>query len=66
MAKHLILGAAGGMGAVTAKLSAEQGNHLVLVDRPSDALDRLEQECRHLGSSVATYSFDITDTESLS
>ena len=66
MAKHLIMGAAGGMGAVAARLSAQQGNDLVLVDRPSDALNHLEQECRHLASSVATYSFDITDTESLS
>lgn len=66
MAKHLIMGAAGGMGAVAARLSAQQGNDLVLVDRPSNALDQLEHECRQLGRSVAAYRFDITDADSVS
>ncbi|MEY3007736.1 MAG: hypothetical protein RI942_2078 [Pseudomonadota bacterium] len=65
MAKHLIMGAAGGMGAVAARLSAQQGNDLVLVDRPSDALKHLEQECRQLGCNVRAYRFDLTDPESL-
>jgi len=65
VAKHLILGAAGGMGAVSARLSALQGNALVLVDRPSDAFDHLEEECRKLGGSVTAYRFDITDADSV-
>jgi NAD(P)-dependent dehydrogenase (short-subunit alcohol dehydrogenase family) len=53
----IITGAAGGIGAATARIFAAQGARVVLVDRNADALAALAAE---LGSNATTLPADIT------
>jgi short-subunit dehydrogenase/catechol 2,3-dioxygenase-like lactoylglutathione lyase family enzyme len=61
--KAVITGAAGGIGRELARLAAEDGTSLVLVDRPGSALRELAKELS--GAEVATLEVDFADLEAL-
>ncbi|MCL1476229.1 SDR family oxidoreductase [Marinobacter sp. M3C] len=57
--KVLITGAAGGIGAETARVCAELGASLVLADIVEPVA--LAEELRRAGATVVTYAFDVAD-----
>ena len=62
--KAVITGAAGGIGRELARLAAEDGTSLALVDRPSAGLPDLAGELVN-GADVATREVNFTDLEGL-
>jgi meso-butanediol dehydrogenase/(S,S)-butanediol dehydrogenase/diacetyl reductase len=59
----VVTGAASGMGAATARLLAEAGATLVLLDRNPDGLDTVAGQCREVGApSVRTETGDVSDS----
>ena len=63
-AKALVTGAAGGLGTELARLAAEDGTSLVLLDRDADGLSRLAAELGD-GAEVATLELDLADLEAV-
>ncbi|MEV1291045.1 SDR family NAD(P)-dependent oxidoreductase [Pseudonocardia sp. NPDC049635] len=63
----VVTGAAGGMGAHLARLLAERGSDLVLVDRDGAKLDAVAGAVRaaHPGLSVSTETVDLADRDAL-
>lgn len=57
----LVTGAASGIGAACAAVSARAGASLVLLDRSADALEAKAEELRARGANVTTMSVDIAD-----
>lgn len=56
----LITGAAGGIGAATAYLFADEGARLVLIDRSADALDAVSSRIAAAGGDVVTIVADLS------
>ncbi|GAA1379663.1 SDR family NAD(P)-dependent oxidoreductase [Pseudonocardia kongjuensis] len=63
----VVTGAAGGMGAHIARLLAERGSDLVLVDRDGPGLDAVAGTVRaaHPGLSVTTETVDLADRDAV-
>jgi len=58
----LITGASSGIGAATALLAAERGDHVVLLARGAAALDQMADRCASLGAaSTRTLPTDVRD-----
>jgi short-subunit dehydrogenase/catechol 2,3-dioxygenase-like lactoylglutathione lyase family enzyme len=62
--KAVITGAAGGIGTELARLAAEDGTALLLMDREGSGLDELAAELEG-GAEVATVEVDFTDLEAV-
>jgi NADP-dependent 3-hydroxy acid dehydrogenase YdfG len=58
-----ITGASSGIGEATARLLAERGASVVLAARRNDDLERLAEDIREAGGSVATCATDVTRLE---
>ncbi len=58
-----ITGASSGLGAATARLMAEQGAHLYLAGRNSEALEITRRNAEQSGARVFTRSFDVANRE---
>lgn len=61
----LITGAASGMGNATAKLFADEGAHVALVDRDAAGLAAVEKDIAAAGHEVLARALDVTDTPAL-
>ncbi len=61
----VITGASGGIGRASARLFAQQGDHVALLARGSTGLDAAAREVRDLGGTALTISVDTADHESL-
>jgi len=57
----IVTGAASGLGLSTARLLAERGARLRLVDRSQDRLARAAEEIAADGAEVQTHALDVTD-----
>lgn len=57
----LVTGAASGIGRETARLLADEGARLVLVDRDAPALERVATELRGRAASVHPFVVDVSD-----
>jgi NAD(P)-dependent dehydrogenase (short-subunit alcohol dehydrogenase family) len=59
----LVTGAAGDLGAATARTLAERGSRLVLADHPrtSERLQEVVEECLSLGAQAVAATFSVTD-----
>jgi 3-oxoacyl-[acyl-carrier protein] reductase len=57
----MITGAAGGLGSAVARLLAEAGNNLALVDLPGDGLTALSQELQSLPANIESLPADLGD-----
>jgi len=57
----MITGAAGGLGSSVARLLAESGHDLALVDLPGDGLTTLQKELQLLGSNVESLPADLAE-----
>ena len=59
--KHIILtGASGGIGSEVAKLLAKKGAHLALVDRNTEALEKVKTEIASYGTKTVMIAADLT------
>jgi len=61
----VITGASGGIGRASARLFAQQGDHVALLARGSTGLEAAAQEVRELGGDALTISVDTADHEAL-
>ncbi|MGC0415697.1 SDR family oxidoreductase [Embleya sp. AB8] len=61
----VVTGAAGGMGAATARLLAEQGAHVALLARRKDRLEDLAAELTAAGGTALAVPVDVTDQASV-
>ncbi len=61
----LITGAASGIGRATARLFADEGAKLALLDINSEALAELQQEIESEGGVVATFHVDLSDRDTV-
>lgn len=61
----VITGASGGIGRASARLFAQQGDHLALLARGSTGLEAAAREVRDLGGDALTISVDTSDHEAL-
>lgn len=61
----IITGAAGGIGAATARRLAELGARVTLADIDADALERLADEFAANGREAETWTVDLTDGDGL-
>ncbi|MFN9645692.1 MAG: SDR family oxidoreductase [Cyanobacteriota bacterium] len=61
MSVALITGASRGIGAATARLFAAAGHQLLLLARPSEALHRLADDLRSMGTCVEIAEIDLSD-----
>ncbi|GGL16457.1 SDR family NAD(P)-dependent oxidoreductase [Nocardia jinanensis] len=57
----LVTGAAGGIGAATARLLAERGSDIVLVDRDASALESVSAAVAAAGARALVRAADVTD-----
>ena len=57
----LVTGAASGMGEATARLFADEGARLALVDRDADRLAEVAARIRDAGGDVRAWPLDVTD-----
>jgi len=60
----IITGAAGGIGSATARLFAERGAILVLIDIQREKLKELGEALKNSGTKAMTVEHDVTDSES--
>jgi NAD(P)-dependent dehydrogenase (short-subunit alcohol dehydrogenase family) len=56
----IITGASAGIGAATARLSAQAGMHVLLTARRAERLEQLADECRQSGVQAAIFAGDVT------
>ena len=61
----IVTGAGGGMGAATAKLFADQGAKVAVIDRNAELVDRTVGEIEAQGGTAAGYHLDVSDREAL-
>ena len=61
----LVTGAASGMGRATARLFADEGAKLLLLDLNEAALENLAEEIRAAGARVFARALDIADAAAL-
>jgi NAD(P)-dependent dehydrogenase (short-subunit alcohol dehydrogenase family) len=61
----VITGASGGIGRASARMFAQQGDHVVLLARGSTGLEAAAREVRDLGGDALTISVDTADHEAL-
>ena len=62
----MVTGASSGIGRATALLAAEEGHHVVLVARTTDALEKVAARCESNGcASVVVETADISDDASV-
>ena len=61
----VITGASGGIGRASARLFAQQGDHVALLARGSTGLEAAAREVRDLGAEALTISVDTADHEAL-
>ena len=63
MTSILVTGAAGDLGAATARALAERGSRLVLADHPQahERLQEVVEDCVSLGAEAVGVTFSVTD-----
>jgi 3-oxoacyl-[acyl-carrier protein] reductase len=61
----IITGAAGGIGAATARMFARHGADVCLIDFAKDRLDTLAAELHDIGQRVLTYVIDVSGEEQI-
>lgn len=61
----IITGAAGGIGAATARTFVQQGADVCLIDLAQGRLDTLAAELRDTGQRVLTYAIDVSEEEQI-
>lgn len=61
----VITGASGGIGRASARMFAQQGDHVALLARGSTGLEAAAREVRDLGGEALTISVDTSDHEAL-
>jgi NAD(P)-dependent dehydrogenase (short-subunit alcohol dehydrogenase family) len=61
----LITGASSGIGAATARVTAREGAHVLLLARSQEKLDDLAQEIRREGGQARVYPVDMTDAQAV-
>lgn len=61
----IVTGAASGIGAATARILAERGAKLVLVDRSADALEAMRAELEAAGCDCRAVTADVTDEQAV-
>jgi NAD(P)-dependent dehydrogenase (short-subunit alcohol dehydrogenase family) len=61
----VITGASGGIGRASARMFAQQGDHVALLARGSTGLEAAAREVRDLGGDALTISVDTADHEAL-
>jgi NAD(P)-dependent dehydrogenase (short-subunit alcohol dehydrogenase family) len=60
----IVTGAGSGIGAATAMLLAERGNHVVVSDLKQDVADQVCEQIRSNGGSADSYEADVSDPRS--
>ncbi len=61
----IITGAASGMGRATARLFADEGARLALMDINTEALEKVANEIREAGGDVMSYTVDLNSREAV-